>query len=300
MVANVLGRTESYGALALKARIDENMNTAARTKAHLANAASATVRQMPAIQSVISVSSLVASPITQVFFDPIIAGMRSSMRGRGAMNGITSYYRTLFDVLLSGANESEARKAVAQAGFIADSLLSHVQSSSKFDDFVDTSKLANTINEKVLRANAFHRAADSISITQTMDTVLSFSDNFSRSWDELDDIPSFKRLLEDYLIDADDWAILRNTHKELAYRGNKWNVIDTEALENKSIDLADKYRTLVISEKKAGSLIPTIHSRAYQNLGYSRGTAVRQTLDIVWQLKIICFVKYDVCVHANV
>ena len=185
----------------------------------------------------------------------------------------------------SGKNPAEARRAVAQAGFIADSALSHIQSASKFDDFIDTSKYANIYGDKVLRANGFHRLTDTISIVQTMETVLSFSDNFNRSWDELNEIPSFKRLLEDYLIDEADWEVLRNTNKDLQYQGESYRIIDTEVLEGKNRDVADKYRTLVISEKKAGSLIPTIHSRAYQNFGYSRGTLVRQTLDVLWQLK---------------
>ena len=285
MVANVLGRTESYGAMALKARIDENLGTAAKTKRHLVNAGNAVVRQMPAIQSVISVSSLVASPITQFFGDPILAAMRASMRGRGAMNGIRAYYKTFFDIITSSSNEAEARQAVAQAGFIADSALSHIQSASKYDDFIDTSKVANYVNEKVLRANGFHRLTDTISIVQTMETVMMFGDHFNKSWDELNEVSSFKRMLEDYLIDESDWDVLKNTYKDLTYQGNTFKIIDTELLEGKNRDVADKYRTLVISEKKAGSLIPTIHSRAYQNFGYSRGTAVRQTLDVLWQLK---------------
>ena len=285
MVANALGRTESYGAMALKAQITDNMGTAAKTKAHLVNAGNWTVRQMPTIQSIISVSSLVASPITQFFSDPILAAMRASMRGRGAMNGIKAYYKTFFDIITSGSNEAEARRAVAQAGFIADSALSHIQSASKFDDFIDTSKIANVYGDKVLRANGFHRLTDTISIVQTMETVLSFSDNFNKSWDDLKDNPSFKRLLEDYLIDEADWEVLRNTNKDLQYQGESYRIIDTDVLEGKNRDVADKYKTLVISEKKAGSLIPTIHSRAYQNFGYSRGTAVRQTLDVLWQLK---------------
>ena len=285
MVANALGRTESYGSMALKAQINENMGTAAKTKAHLVNAGNWTVRQMPALQSIISVSSLVASPITQFFSDPILAAMRASMRGRGAMNGIKAYYKTFFDIIKSGSTEAEARQAVAKAGFIADSALSHIQSASKYDDFIDTSKLVNVYGDKVLRANGFHRLTDTISIVQTMETVLSFSEHFDKSWDELKDNPSFKRLLEDYLIDEADWEVLRNTNKELRYLGEDYRIIDTDVLEGRNRDVADKYRTLVISEKKAGSLIPTIHSRAYQNFGYSRGTAVRQVLDVMWQLK---------------
>ena len=285
MVANVLGRTESYGALALKTAMMDNLGTAAKTKIHLVNAGNAVVRQMPAIQSIISVSSLVASPITQFFGDPILAAMRASMRGRGAMNGIRAYYKTFFDIITSSSNEAEARQAVAQAGFIADSALSHIQSASKYDDFIDTSKVANYVNEKVLRANGFHRLTDTISIVQTMETVLSFSEHFNKSWDELNEVSSFKRMLEDYLIDESDWDVLKNNYKDLPYQGNTFKIIDTESLEGKNRDVADKYRTLVISEKKAGSLIPTIHSRAYQNFGYSRGTAVRQTLDVLWQLK---------------
>ena len=192
--------------------------------------------------------------------DAITQALKSSSLGMGASRPIRGFLSSLTQ------SPENVRKLAARLELTAHAAMDFGNQAGRFEDAIVGTGLTARFADMVIRGQGLKAWTDRAKVTFSMEVMSFISENFGRSWDNLDE--GLRAFFVRNEISPEDWDTLRKS-KPLEAMGAEF--FDPAAVDR---ELAEKVMGGILDERFSAVLEPDARVRQFTTGGAKRGTFV--------------------------